>query len=60
MPWLAWEPQVEFSTDDNTDDDIVNGNFTWRIELTPTVPLKSATVIVAYTDAGFSVYFEEE
>ena len=40
------------------DYDIMNGDFRWDIAVTPTPPLKSATVYVAYTDAGFSVYYE--
>ena len=36
----------------------MNGDFRWDINVTPTPPLKSASVYVAYTDAGFSVYYE--
>ena len=38
--------------------DIMNGDFRWDIAVTPTPPLKSASVYVAYTDTGFSVYYE--
>jgi len=37
---------------------VMNGDFRWDIAVTPTPPLKSASVYVAYTDAGFSVYYE--
>ena len=39
---------------------MMNGDFRWDIPVTPTPPLKSATVYVAYTDEGFSAYFDEE
>lgn len=56
---LLGNPRVEFSEEDNTNDDLLNGNFTWTIDTTPTPPLKSATVVVSYTDAGLSVFWEE-
>lgn len=51
---------VVFSEDENSTDDMMNGDFKWSIAVTPTPPLKSATVTVSYTDAGFAAYFEEE
>lgn len=56
---LLGSPTVEFLESDNTVTDMMNGDFVWNILVTPTPPLKSATVKVAYTDAGFSVYTEE-
>lgn len=56
---LLGTPTVEFLESDNTITDMMNGDFVWNILVTPTPPLKSATVKVAYTDAGFSVYTEE-
>lgn len=56
---LIGSPTVEFLESDNTTTDMMNGDFVWNILVTPTPPLKSATVKVAYTDEGFSVYTEE-
>ena len=52
------EPQIVFLESENSTTDIMNGDFRWDIAVTPTPPLKSASVYVAYTDAGFSVYYE--
>lgn len=59
MGALLGEPKVEFSAD-VTNADILQGHFTWNFEATPTVPLKSATAVVVYTDSGFSVLLEGE
>lgn len=56
---LIGNPTVEFLEEDNSTTDLINGDFVWNILATPTPPLKSATVKVAYTDAGFAVYFNE-
>lgn len=56
---LIGEPVVEFSEDDNSTDDLVEGNFTWATRGTPTPPFKSGTMRVAYTKAGFNSYFGE-
>lgn len=56
---LIGDPTVEFLDEDNSTTDMINGDFVWNILATPTPPLKSATVKVAYTDAGFAVYFDE-
>ena len=56
---LIGNPKIEFTTDDDALTEVMQGNFKWSIEVTPTPPLKSATVTVVYTDSGFSVYFEE-
>ncbi len=57
---LIGNPTVLFLESNNSTDDMMNGDFRWDIPVTPTPPLKSATVYVAYTDEGFSAYFDEE
>lgn len=58
MGALLGDPQIVFLESENSTTDIMNGDFRWDIAVTPTPPLKSASVYVAYTDAGFSVYYE--
>lgn len=58
MGALIGEPKILFLESENSTTDIMNGDFRWDINVTPTPPLKSASVYVAYTDAGFSVYYE--
>ena len=58
MGALLGDPKIVFLESENSTTDIMNGDFRWDIAVTPTPPLKSATVYVAYTDAGFSVYYE--
>lgn len=53
------KPVVGFDASDNTTADLVEGNFTWGFEGTPTPPFKSGTLKVAYTTAGFDTYFGE-
>lgn len=60
MGALIGEPVVEFEEEDNGLEDLVEGNFTWRNESTPTPPFKSGNLKVAYTDEGFSSYYEGE
>lgn len=55
---LIGSPVVEFIEGDNSTADLAQGNFTWRQANTPTPPFKSGTMKVAYTDAGFSTYYE--
>lgn len=57
---LIGNPSVLFLESNNSTEDMMNGDFRWDIPVTPVPPLKSATVYVAYTDAGFSAYFNEE
>ena len=52
-------PVVEFVQSENTTGDLVEGNFTWGFQGTPTPPFKSGTMKVAYTTAGFDSYFGE-
>lgn len=58
MGALIGTPEILFLESENSIGDIMNGDFRWDIAVTPTPPLKSASVYVAYTDAGFSVYYE--
>ena len=58
MGALIGSPAIMFLESENGMEDIMNGDFRWDIAVTPTPPLKSASVYVAYTDAGFSVYYE--
>lgn len=54
---LIGNPVVEFRESDNSESDLVQGDFTWTNEMTPTPPFKSGTLKVAYTTAGFDVEF---
>ena len=53
------KPVVEFRESENSTNDLIEGNFVWNFEGTPTPPFKSGTLKVAYTTAGFDSYFEE-
>lgn len=55
---LIGKPQIIFEQDANPIGEIRQGNFRFDIQATPTPPLHSASAYVAYTDAGFSAYFE--
>ncbi|MBD5469212.1 MAG: phage tail sheath family protein [Lachnospiraceae bacterium] len=57
---LIGSPEVLFLETENTESDMINGDFVWHIMATPTPPLKSATAKVTYTDEGFSSFFGEE
>lgn len=52
-------PVVNFVQSNNSVADMVEGDFVWSFEGTPTPPFKSATLKVAYSTAGFDSYFEE-
>ena len=52
-------PVVRFDPAANTIGDLVEGDFVWDFEGTPTPPWKSGTLRVAYTTAGFDTYFGE-
>ncbi len=56
---LIGRPTVAFDPASNPDASVMEGDFRWDIAVTPTPPLKSASVCVAYTDAGFAAYFED-
>lgn len=53
------KPVVRFDEANNDLGEMIEGNFVWDFEGTPTPPWKSGTLRVAYTDAGFSTFFEE-
>ena len=53
------DPVCEFREDDNSEGELVEGNFTWYSKGTTTPPFKSGTLRVAYTTEGFATYFEE-
>ena len=54
---LIGSPRVEFLESENPTSQLIEGDFVWSTQVTPTPPLKSATLNVSYTDAGFSAYF---
>lgn len=56
---LIGEPHFVFNTSKNASGDVAEGNFRFDIDDTPTPPINSLTLVVSYTDAGTSVYFEE-
>lgn len=58
MGALIGDPTVEFSELDNTYSDVVNGVFTWNIQITPTPMAKALICKVAYTTDGFSSLYE--
>ena len=55
---LIGEPHFVFNTSKNASGDVAEGNFRFDIDDTPTPPINSLTLVVSYTDAGTSVYFE--
>lgn len=56
---LIGEPHFVFNTSKNAKGDVAEGNFRFDIDDTPTPPINSLTLVVSYTDAGTSIYFEE-
>lgn len=56
---LIGKPVVSFDAEDNPTSELVEGNFVWSFEGTPTPPFKSGTIQVAYTDAGVDDYVSE-
>lgn len=57
---LIGTPEVKFLESANSTDNMLDGNFVWDFEGTPTPQFKSGTMRVAYTNAGFSSYFGGE
>lgn len=57
---LIGTPVVSFDENENSTAELVEGNFVWGFDGTPTPPFKSGTLQVAYTDAGFDSYFGGE
>lgn len=50
---LIGSPVIRFDESNNSTDEMIEGNFYWDFEATPTPPAKSLNASVAYTDAGF-------
>lgn len=59
MGAFVGSPVVEFRESANSSGDILEGNFTWHSQGTPTPPFKSGTLKVAYSPDGFNSYFGE-
>ena len=57
---LIGKPTFEFRGEDNPQTNLVNGDFVFNIDATPTPQFKSATVVVHCSDAGFSVFYDED
>jgi len=57
---LLGTPTVEFVESENSSSGVASGDFVWHINATPTVPFKSGTARVTYTDEGFKAYFGGE
>jgi len=55
---LIGKPTISFLEINNPITDMMNGDFRWDMQITPTPPFKSATICLTYTDEGFSSYFE--
>ena len=55
---LIGAPRVQFIEVENPVTSLMEGDFRWDAEATPTPPMKSATIYVRYTDAGFDTYFK--
>ncbi len=53
---LVGQPTCVFSSTENTNTSLLNGDFTWHINATPSLVLKSASCKVTYTDEGLSAY----
>lgn len=58
MGALIGTPVIVFDETNNSTAEMIEGNFYWDIQSTPTPPAKSLNAGVAYTDQGFSSYFE--
>ena len=54
---LIGNPRVSFLESENPTSGMIEGDFRWDAEATPTPPLKSASMYIRYTDAGFASYF---
>lgn len=56
---LIGNPTVEFIETENPTENLVQGDFVWSMQMTPTPPFKSGTLKVAYTTDGFESYYSE-
>lgn len=57
---LIGTPVVIFEKTSNVEGELIEGNFVWDFVGTPTPPMKSATLRVAYSTEGFATYFGKE
>ena len=57
---LIGNPSVEFLETENSEADMMNGDFVWNFNVTNTPPFKSGTARVSYTDEGFAAFFGNE
>jgi|GEM_PF-5779641 phage tail sheath protein FI len=55
---IIGEAKCEFRPEDNPQDNIALGQFVWSIEATVTPPMKFAELQVAFSQAGYSVYYK--
>lgn len=55
---LIGAPRISFIESENPTSQLMEGDFRWDAEATPTPPMKSASVYLRYTDDGFESYFE--
>lgn len=53
---LVGDAAVTFVSAENSSSDIMNGEFTWNVNVTVTPDFKSATIKAAYTDEGLSAF----
>lgn len=56
--YLLGSPQIVFLAEENSTAQMMNGQFVYTAQVTPTPPMKGLTCGVAYTSAGFDAYFE--
>ena len=56
---LLGEPEVVFLESENSTEELMQGQFMFNFNTTPTPPAKALMAGIAYTDAGFSAYFSE-
>lgn len=56
---LIGDAKILFLESSNDVVDMMNGDFVFDLPVTPTPPMKSATINLSYTDAGFEAYFAE-
>lgn len=56
---LLGEPRCQFLEVENPVSSMMEGDFRFDLDTTPTPPMKSASAYVRYTDEGFQSYFGE-
>ena len=55
---LIGNPRIEFLPADNPNSEILQGHFFWRMAVSPSLPMVSAKLSVAFTDSGYAALFE--